>query len=328
MPSMTEFINNPVFICGHPKAGTSLLTALLDGHPAVVAYPEETLFFRRFLPKAQGKSRQEKLRLAEKYLIHIFEWNQEAPPEHQQNYPDRDYADISFKEVRNVMVSFLEEDRPTPTDILNAAVLAYGKVTGILTEKSRLWVEKTPYNALYAETIFSEWTNAKCIHIVRDPRDNFVSYHRKQPSWTAKVFAYNWVRSTRAGIENRDKYGEDRYLILRFEDLLQEPDKVTHQLAAFLDIEWQETLLHPTRVGDRWRGNSMFAEKFQAIRTDPIGRWKEHLVPYDLAMIQIISKNLMSVLGYSLADFRLSGLRFSQTIRLFREQMVVWLKSP
>jgi len=325
---MKDFINSPVFICGHPKSGTSLLTALLDGHPAVVAYPEETLFFRRFLPKAQGKSRKEKLKLAEKYLIHIFEWNQESPPDHQKNFPDRDYADISFEEVRDVMVSLLEEDRPDPTDFLNAAVMAYGKVTGTLTDQSKLWVEKTPYNALYAQTIFSEWTNAKCIHIVRDPRDNFVSYHRKQPSWTAKVFAYNWIRSTFAGIENKDKYGEDRYLILKFEDLLQEPNQVTHRLAAFLDIEWQETLLHPTRAGDRWRGNSMFAEKFQAIRTDPIGRWKEHLDPFDQAMIQIITKKVMSALGYPLADVRLSELRFRQLLKLFREQMLVWMRNP
>ena len=328
MRLMTDLINSPVFICGHPKAGTSLLTALLDGHPAVVAYPEETLFFRRFLPETQGKSRQEKLRLAEKNLIHIFEWNQETPPEHQKNYPDRDYADISFEEVRDVMISLLEEDRSDPVDFLNASVMAYGNVTGVLTEQSKLWVEKTPYNEFYAEKIFSSWLNAKCIHIVRDPRDNFVSYHRKQPSWTAKVFAYNWVRSTRAGIGNRDNYGEDRYLMLKFEDLLQEPGKVTRRLADFLDIEWRETLLSPTRVGDRWRGNSMFAEKFQRIRTDPIGRWKEHLTPYDLAMLQVITKKVMSALGYPLANVRLSELRFRQLLRLFREQMLVWMRNP
>ena len=83
----------PIFICGHPKAGTSLLTSLLDGHPDLVVYPEETLFFRRFLPAIEGKSDDEKLALADELLIHFFQWNLENPPEHQKDYPDRDYSE-------------------------------------------------------------------------------------------------------------------------------------------------------------------------------------------------------------------------------------------
>ena len=316
-----DLLNSPVFICGHPKAGTSLITALLDGHPAVVAYPEETLFFRRFLPTVEDKSRDEQIKVAEQYLIHIFEWNLENPPEHQKNYPDRDYSDISFEDVREKMIDTLPDGHVNPKDFLSAAVWAFGKVTGLLDESSHYWVEKSPYNEFYAETIYSWWPEAKCIHIVRDPRDNYVSYHRKHPDWTVAGFARNWVRSAQEGLINQDKFGQDRYSLIRFEDLLTNPEETLGRIVQFLDISWDEALLKPTRVGDAWRGNSMFEQKYQAINTDPIGRWKGRLSNYDLAMLQTICGQVMSSVGYEFSELDLKALSIWERAKLWREKV-------
>jgi hypothetical protein len=321
-----EFIEHPIFICGHPKAGTSLVTALLDGHLAIVAYPEETMFFRRYLPAIEGKSEDEKLALADQLLIHIFEWNQDSPPEHQQNYPDRDYSDIDFEAIRKAFHEEIAQSSGKSEDYLNAAILSFGKVSGLLTHKSQLWVEKTPYNEFYADQIFDWWPAAKCIHIVRDPRDNYVSYQRKQPDWTAKVFAWSWVRSTRAGLENQKKFSKDRYLLLRFEDLLNDPEKVTHQVADFLGIPWHKVLLMPTRAGDSWRGNSMFENKFQTISTDPIGRWKDLISSFNLAMVQAIAGKTMHEMAYELAIVDKGQLNISERIKLLRDQVAARLK--
>ena len=79
--------DRPVFIGGHPKSGTSLLRSLVDSHPQLVVYPEETMFFRGFLPKAKGLSLEQKLVLADQLITHIFEWNQTKPPAHQAGFP-------------------------------------------------------------------------------------------------------------------------------------------------------------------------------------------------------------------------------------------------
>jgi len=316
---MAKIENHPVFICGHPKAGTSLLKTLLDGHPALMVYPEETLFFRRFLPAAEGKPFKEQLDLAEQLLIHIFEWNQDNPPAHQVNFPDRDYSDISFEDVRDALKGFLAEGDTQVKDFLPAAVRAFGKVSGVLNEGSQAWVEKSPYNEFYTEEIFNWWPEARCIHIVRDPRDNYVSYKRKQPSWTVRVFARNWVRSTQAGLANQAKYGGERYMLIRFEDLLMNPEAVTRDVARFLDLSWDEVLLQPTRAGDAWRGNSMFDETFQAISTDPIGRWKDLLEPYPLAMLQVICGKTMTRTAYNKAEIDDRDFTWKQRIGLWRE---------
>jgi hypothetical protein len=323
---MSDFINHPIFVCGHPKAGTSLITALLDGHPNILAYPEETLFFRRFLPAIQGKTYEQKIDLAKKLLIQMFEWNQKNPPEHQKNFLDRDYSHISFKEVSRLLVDYLPSQNPEPYDFLNASVLAFGQATNLLDQNKHHWLEKTPYNELYTDKIFNWWPEAKCIHIIRDPRDNFASYHRKHPDWTAKIFISNWVRSSRAGLKNLEKFGGEKYYLLRFEDLLTNPEEKTKEIAQFLRITWDRSLMKPTRVGDGWQGNSMFAEKFHSISTAPIGRWKENLDSFELELIQSIGKNVMRDFDYDLVRIENRDLSLRQRIILWREKFVIKLK--
>ena len=173
--------DHPVFICGHPKAGTSLLRAVLDSHPQLIVYPEETMFFRRSLPKMNGLSVEDQLKLAESTLIHIFKWNISQSEPSQAGFPDRDYSSMSFADVRDVMAELLRSRHAHPGDLLSAAVLAFGLVSGVLIREPCYWVEKSPYNEYFANYIFSWWPEARCIHILRDPRDNFASYRRKHP---------------------------------------------------------------------------------------------------------------------------------------------------
>ena len=52
-----DFLNNPVFICGAPRSGTTLLSNLLDGHSELLVLPSETHILQYF--KAyQGEARK------------------------------------------------------------------------------------------------------------------------------------------------------------------------------------------------------------------------------------------------------------------------------
>lgn len=298
--------DRPIFICGHPKAGTSLLRAVFDSHPQLVVYPEETVFFRRFLPRAGNRAGETLFQVADESLIHIFLWNRDNPPASQAGFPDRDYSSIPYEQVRSEMRRLLGERCNHPGDILSAAVLAYGQVCKQITPTTRAWVEKSPYNEFFTEKIYGWWPQARCVHIVRDPRDNYVSYRRKHPDWSAEIFAASWQRSTRAGLYNLAHYGADKYLILRFEDLAGSPENSLRQLTTFLGIAWDESLAAPTRAGASWQGNSMFSESFEAISAAPVARWREQLAISDVALIERICSGLMGRFRYSSSDAGLS----------------------
>jgi hypothetical protein len=321
----------PLFICGHPKAGTSLLRAIFDSHPQLIVYPEETVFFRRFLPQSAGLDLESQLVLAEHLLIHIFHWSTSAPVPDQDDFPGRDYSAIPFDDVRSEMRKLAGAEIRHPGDILSAVVLAYGQASGQNGERTRRWVEKSPYNEYYARQIFEWWPEARCIHIVRDPRDNYLSYRRKHPDWTAEFFAANWTRSTRAGLDNRERYGPQRYLMIRFEDLVRDPEAQVRALTDFLEIEWDNALFAPTRAGEQWQGNSMFADQFQAISAAPVDRWKVGLLPVDAAVIELKAASLLEECGYS--PEAIANGSFTQTLaarwRLltwpFRRRLANWL---
>lgn len=295
---MTELRDSPIFIAGHPKSGTSLLRSLLDSHPELITYPEETNFFRTYLPKTSGASLQEKLALSDRYLTHIFEWNQKDPPAHQQDYPDRDYSDIPVEQVRQATRQFVAERFLHDGDMLSAVILACGKVMGQLTSQSHYWVEKTPYNERFASQIYAWWPDAKIVHTIRDPRDNFASYHQKHMEWSAESFAMNWMQSTQAGLKNHDRYGSERYLLLRFEDLTSKPEAKLSELCHFLGINDHPSLRQPVRGGKPWGGNSMFADQFTSISASPVGRWTQSLKAAEVASLELIAGPIMRQLGY------------------------------
>jgi hypothetical protein len=291
--------DRPVFICGHPKAGTSLLRAVFDSHPQLIVYPEETVFFRRFLPRAAGLDLEGQLALADETLIHIFQWRRAQPAPSQAGFLDRDYSDIPYEQVWQVMRRLAYQRCLHPGDVLSAAVLAYGQVSGLVTPATRLWVEKSPYNEYYAAQIFAWWPEARCIHILRDPRDNYVSYRRKHPDWQPEFFALNWRRSTLAGMENLQRYGGRRYLIVRYEDLVQSPEATQRRLTDFLCIDWDPSLAAPTRAGAQWAGNSMFSEQFQGISAAPVARWRGELSSQDAAVIEHMAGTPMEQFQYT-----------------------------
>jgi hypothetical protein len=313
--------NHPIFICGHPKSGTSLVKSILDSHPQLVVYPEETIFFRRFLPQSIGLDLDQQLELAEKKLIHIFTWNRESPPPSQDGFPDRDYSEIPFDKIRQQMRTLARTDHRHEGDILSAVILAYGLISKQINSDTLYWVEKSPYNEYYAKRIFTWWPEARCIHILRDPRDNFLSYHRKHPDWRAEFFSANWNRSTNAAHQNLKLFGESRYFILRYEDLVQSPESYLRKLSEFLVIDWNSSLITPTRAGEQWIGNSMFSDRFWGISDSPMARWKDSLFPSDAATIELMSKRYLDTFHYP--HETLDNLSFSQALRV-RWRVATW----
>ena len=296
---MNKFNEAPIFVCGHPKSGTSLVLNLLDSHPQLVVFPEETSYFRHFLPLLQDISDEEVQEFAVNYLTRFFEWNLENPPEHQAGFPSHDYSFVDDQEVKTRMRAILAEGIKHPGSYLTAAARAMAETLKITELDEKRFVEKTPYNERYAPLIYTYWPGALCMHVIRDPNDNYASYKRKQSHWKPGFFANSWVRSTAKGFTNQKKYGKDRYLILRYEDLVQNLDDVLMKVCDFLQIRYNESLKLPTKLGKLWRGNSMFNDRFDAVSESPVGRWEKELTTSEAAQVQWVGRKYIRRLGYA-----------------------------
>lgn len=291
--------DRPIFICGHPKSGTTLLVSLLDAHPQLIVYPNETFFFRGFVPEMRKRDIGEKISLAQRYLLHFFERGMSDLEDQEALEPGHNQYFLDYAKTCQVMFDEVDANGVRHDgDLLSAAVIAYGLVYGKMSAETKYWIEKTPYNEHFAQMIFKWWPNARCIHIVRDPRDNYLTYQRKHRRLTAEDFAVGWNSSLNAGLENQKNYGEDHYLLLRYEDLTIEPERSLQELIAFLGIKDDKILRIPTSEGVPWEGNSQFGDKFQGISSKPVGRWKQELAERDVEIIESICADDMERQGY------------------------------
>ena len=86
---------------------------------------------------------------------------------------------------------------------------------------------------------------ARFVHVVRDGRDVAVSY--RSVAWgptTVEDAAMRWRRSVLRGRRDGERLGPDRYREVRYEDLVTDPERVLRELCAFLDLEWDDGVLH------------------------------------------------------------------------------------
>jgi hypothetical protein len=301
MPYLLErLVDSAAFICGHPKSGTSLIASLLDAHPQVLVYPEETLFFRNTVPSIQDLPYEQQVSAAKEWILRIFHWDPEISHPSQRDYPDRDYSAIDYDAVSRTFDELVGVASGKLYGLLPCAILAYGRVSGMLTHQTKGWMEKSPYNEAYADTIFEIWPDAKCVHILRDPRDNYASYVRKHSNWSPKVFAFSWLQSTERGWRNLKKYGPLRYHIIQYETLVRQPEQTLINLASFLEIDFTVGMLVPTRAGKAWRGNSMFADEFHTISDKSIGRYQKSLSPEIIRELEKLLFRECQRLGYPL----------------------------
>lgn len=273
--------NSPIFILGMHRSGTSLFQCLLDGHPELVVDVSDSRFFTRFVPLAKNAVREERMRLAEDILLRHYH----KPEENNYRY----VSHIPWEAVRDNFRARMQNTAGRLPDYLASAVLAGGECGGHLTERSRYWVEKTPHHELHTEQIFKWWPEARCIHIVRDPRASYAALHTRRPKeYGVDSVAYMWERSARLLREHQQKWGEDRYLGLRYDDLILNIEREMARVTDFLKISLEPSLFAPTKSCGLhpWGGNSAHGAKFNGVDASSIDKWKQSVSAREIAVLE------------------------------------------
>jgi hypothetical protein len=314
MPDRRLLKPSPIFICGPARSGTTLLVRLLDSHPELAVLPEETYLYQDLLlnrrlswlvvhlselfdapqlPALLNRSPlcwfafsgRERLRRRLQIWMQSFENGEKAPAEiidrlTAHRIPDRQYWQV-----------FLE---------------AYEQLIPGRLDSSRYWLEKTPSNERFIalhERAFSR--TCRYIHIIRDPRDVAASWLKRRgdtPDERAKTLVricYLWSLSVHLAAYGMRAY-TGRYHVLRYENLVQHPREVIQELCRFLDIEFRENTLTPTKLGKPVPPNSSYAEtapKAEVISSQ-IGRFTAVLSEEELRFVEDVLCRQMSACGY------------------------------
>lgn len=166
------FDERAAFVAGQAKSGTTLLVALLDSHPELLALPEETAYFPTVLTKYGGASRRAQFDyLTQKSLACVLfggpcKWGRR----------ERHYAEFFPRQellARFEALAFLPAN--AGRDLLALLLEAYAATLGRPLDSVTRWIEKTPANRDHLPAIRRRFPAAKILLTVRDPRAVFAA---------------------------------------------------------------------------------------------------------------------------------------------------------
>ncbi len=168
------------------------------------------------------------------------------------------------------------------------------------------WAEKTPKYTTMLDFISELFPDSQMIHIIRDGRD-VVTSHRDRWGYEVAMRSINdWKRYVTLATEFGKKVPSDRYIEIRYEDLVTQPEAILHGLFDYLGEPWDPVVLKHHEVEHDMRESSpgftddsrRTASAKSAIHSSRVGAGKGELDPLLKGMLYFRAGKLLNELGY------------------------------
>ncbi|MGI9547443.1 MAG: sulfotransferase family protein [Flavobacteriaceae bacterium] len=268
-----------IFIVGVGRSGTSLLQSMLNAHSGMTSIPEAQ-FFRKYVGNSKIRRRIEKGgALKFKELLtedQAFQRLSIAP----SSLKSLDHDGFSTLEVYKEVIQ-ISKDR---------------KNTSIL-------VDKDPRNLEFMEEISKQIEGAKIIHIIRDPRD--VVHSKTKAKWSANrpfwLHAMIGEAQLKKGAVMAKTIDENGYFKLQYEDLLKSPEEVLKRTCNFIDVPYEDRMLHFNESARELVSESEMQwkkETLQPLITTNVNKWKDNFSYFQVVLIETLSRWTMKNFEY------------------------------
>ncbi len=273
----------PIFVVGVRRSGTTLLCLMLNSNSRLhITYESGFLpSFHRDLDSLGDLEDPVNIRkLLEQFCAQPRNWGPD-------DYPNLETVIENIREYT-----------------LNGIFDAFYQEIANKKGKAR-WGDKTPDFALKVDVLSDMFPTAKFIHIVRDCRDVILS--RQKISWykhDIRTIANEWLESVEHAETIGKSLGENRYKMVRYEDLIEDPIKQLKSICLFLEENFEEDMLKfyqeknnvvPKAEEDR-HGNTS-----KSVMTNHVQLWKKQMPSSDIAIIQSIIEEQLIKTGYDVS---------------------------
>jgi hypothetical protein len=164
------------------------------------------------------------------------------------------------------------------------------------------WGDKRPAYYAFIDELDNLFPDAQFIHLVRDPRACVESLKRQEwyPDEAGPCLAA-WVHAVRSARRSGTKLGPQRYLEVRYEDLVSDPEKTSRQVCDFLEEPFSEEMIRPELITDQVNP-AHYQQRRQiqeGVNTATVEAWATRLPPNEIALIDRVARRWMAEFGYA-----------------------------
>lgn len=248
-----------IFVVGVSRSGTTLMSRVLDHHP-LIAIAGENHYLRHLVPWMGVRRDVRKLgdlnddAVVRELARRISEGRLQGWSRLRENSPF--WVWLKRKTTREDLEARLLAGERSERGVFTTLLRTYADVKG-----RTIIGEKTPAHVADADTLLAWYPGARIVHMMRDPRGVYTSEVRRRTENPAS-FPYRtlvhvpramrtfilletaWAWS-QAVARHRDLAHRfpDSYRMVRFEDLVRDPDTTVAALCAFLGVDQHPRML-------------------------------------------------------------------------------------
>ncbi len=289
------------FIVSTDRSGSTLLALMLNMHPNAISVSEETFTYSLFL----------------KYK-NVTIWNSQTIQQfiHDFYLFSDGILEPQFGSRKDLEV--ILEDNKNNLSIEKAIKLTH---LCFFPNKDKSHVTTIVDKHLIFHSVLEEvaafYPNAKFILLCRDPRDNALTKCRRAQRENRRVRPYSyyalaWTYVYSTLLHKKNKIGAQRFLDIKYENLVSEPEITLQKISNFLNIPYSDIMLQydvqlkkelQSREGnlsDTFKKEIDLSHKglTEKVNTNKVGFWKENLKPEEADLIWSVASKPAQALGY------------------------------
>jgi hypothetical protein len=293
-------VSSPLFVLGVRRSGTTLLRVILDRSPGL-AIPDETFFVPQIAHRNRSHVDPERLLDDLRRVPRIATWGVSA-----EDLASRLRPGMSTGEA------------------LDAVFGAYAEKHG----KPR-WGDKTPLYMQHLDLLDGLFPEAQYVHLVRDGRDTALAFLDlpagvTKRAWghprSATGFACEWRTQVESARQLGRRLDPTRFLEVRYEDLVADPDATVERVCAFAAIPFEPTMLEYSSAVDV--SGKPHLQRLLEPPTTGVRDWRSQMSREDVLAFEAIAGDVLAELGYELlGESSAPGGRARLTLAWYRTRV-------
>jgi hypothetical protein len=274
--------DRPIFVVGCPRSGTTMLQLMLHAHPRIALPPES----RFVLPAYQRR----------------HEFGDLREPGNRRDLArwiigTRQFDDLGLDPQR--VIDAVVGAPPTLGSALGTVFRMYAERFG----KPR-WGDKRPAYLRHLPELLRMFPDAQIVTIMRDGRDCVASL--KEAPWSSPDFGDlvdSWARAADASLRAERRLGPDVYHVVRYEDLVAEPETYLRDLCRFLGEDYDPAMARPDELASvavpeykTWHTRTR-----QSVTTERVRSWRQRLTAAEIERCEAVFGDRLERFGYRLS---------------------------
>ncbi len=304
----------PVIVLGVGRSGTTLLRVMLD-RSSQLAIPYETFFVPQLAHRHGRRPKLDDFLDDLGRLRTLYDWG------------------ITPDDVRPRL-----HEGMTTSEAIAAIFETYAERQG----KPR-WGDKTPLYMQQLPLLERLFPDAIWVHLVRDGRDAALSFLELPEGFSGKTwarpgtvpqFAARW-RTEILAAQRLGRHAGSRYLELRYEDLVADPERELRRICEHASLAWEAEMLDHTRPSDT--AHMPEHRNLAQPPTPGLRDWRSQMSREDALAFEEVAGDVLKSAGYELlapavgypaARGRLELARFAGLSRSWNTTAAAYQRSP